>query len=239
MLFTAFLWAIAFGICPQRPSHSLYLGGQQMPIEARMGGMFGGFVIGVLYFAARGRARAWRTPTGLMAAILAGFMVLLGADGLNALLYDLGLPHLYPPNLSLRLGTGLLTGLTFASFLVPGFNSTVWQTGADVSPVQGPRDLLFGLAWLSVYFLAARSGAAWLFFPVSIIAVGGVPLLLGAMAMIVSVSILKRANQANRWRDLVPLVLVSGLLVAGALGAISLVRYGLFGAGPLDLPMRL
>ena len=44
------LWAIAFGICPQRPSQSLFLGGQQMPIEARMAGMFGGFLIGAAYF---------------------------------------------------------------------------------------------------------------------------------------------------------------------------------------------
>ena len=239
MFFSAILWALAFGICPQRPSHSLYLGGQQMPIEARMAGMFGGFVIGAIYFVAQNRGRAWRTPTGLMAAILISFMLLLGVDGLNAFFYDLGLPHLYTPHLSLRLGTGLLTGLTFAGFLVPAFNSTVWQTGVDESPLRGARDLLFGIAWLSAYFIAARSGAGWLFYPVSLIAVMGVPLLLGTVAMIVIASVLKRANQATRWRELVPMAFASLLLVGVALGAVSLVRYGLFGGGPLDLPMRM
>jgi uncharacterized membrane protein len=41
MTLVSVLWAIAFDICPQRPSHSLFLGGQQMPIEARMAGIFG------------------------------------------------------------------------------------------------------------------------------------------------------------------------------------------------------
>jgi hypothetical protein len=239
MFFSAILWAIAFGICPQRPSHTLYLGNQQMPIEARMAGMFGGFVLGALFFAAQRRGRAWRTPTGMMAGVLVGFMLLLGADGLNAFLYDLRLPHLYTPDLSLRLGTGLLTGLTFAAFLVPAFNSTLWQTGVDESPIRGPRDLLVGLAWLGAYFVASRSGAAWLFFPVSLIAVAGVPLLLGAVAMIVVAPVLKRANCAERWRDLVPLAVVSLLLVVVALAGVSVVRYGLFGPGPLDMPMPM
>ena len=52
MTFMSLLWAIAFGICPQRPSHSLFLGGQQMPIEARMAGMFAGFIIGAVLSAA-------------------------------------------------------------------------------------------------------------------------------------------------------------------------------------------
>ena len=56
------LWAIAFGICPQRPGHSLFLGGQQMPIEARMAGMFGGFVLAAAYGWAAGRGRALRLP---------------------------------------------------------------------------------------------------------------------------------------------------------------------------------
>ena len=239
MLFSAILWAIAFGICPQRPTHSLFLGGQQMPIEARMGGMFGGFVIGAVFFAAQNRGRAWRTPSGPVAVVLVGFMLLLGFDGLNAFFYDLRWPHLYTPDLSLRLGTGLLTGLTFAGFLVPAFNSTVWQTGVDESPLRGPHDLLWAIAWLGVYFVAARSGAAWLLYPVSLIAVAGVPLLLGAVAMLVTAAVLKRSNQAAHWRELVPLAFASLLLVVVALGAVSAVRYGLFGGGPLDFIPRV
>src|SRR5258708_2149076 len=175
MILTALLWAIAFGICPQRPGHSLYLGGQQMPIEARMAGMFAGFVIGAAYFAANRRLQAWRIPSGMTAVILVSFVALMGADGLNAFLFDLRLPHLYTPDLSLRLGTGLLTGLTMAAFVLPTFSSTVWQAGPDTSPIVNVRQLLIAVSCEAVYFVAASSGIGLLYYPVSLLAVRGLP----------------------------------------------------------------
>ena len=235
MTLMSILWAIAFGICPQRPSHSLFLGGQQMPIEARMAGMFGGFVIGAAYFAAMGRGRAWRMPGGWMAFVLIGFVGLLGVDGVNAFLFDLRLPHLYAPNLYLRLGTGLLTGLTFAGFVVPAFNATIWQSGPDVSPLTNARDLLVALGLEAVYFAAAISGAGILLYPVSLLAVIGVPLLLGMIGAVVVASVLGRSNRAVRWVDALPLALAGLALAVVMLGAFSAVRLAVFGPGPLDL----
>src|SRR5690349_1556977 len=75
-------YAIGFGICPQRPAHSYFLGESQLPdeaetrsalpilnivmpdtptklpVEARMFGMFAGFLITWLYTFLRGRGRA-------------------------------------------------------------------------------------------------------------------------------------------------------------------------------------
>lgn len=231
------LWAIAFGICPQRPTHSLFLGGQQMPIEARMGGMFGGFVIGAMYFAAMGRGRAWRMPGGWMAVVLVGFVALLGVDGVNAFLTDVHLPHLYPPNLYLRLGTGLLTGLTIAGFIVPAFNATIWHSGLDVSPLANARDLLVALGLEAVYFAAAVSGASILLYPVSLVAVIGVPLLLGMIGAVVVASILGRSNSAGRWVEALPVALAGLALAVVMLGAVSAVRLAIFGPGPMDLPL--
>jgi uncharacterized membrane protein len=179
MTFLDMLWAIAFGICPQRPSHSLYLGGQPMPIEARMAGMFGGFLIGVAYFIALGRGRAWRLPGPTMTTTFMGFIALMGVDGLNAFFFDLHLLYLYTPLLSLRLATGLLTGLAFAGFVVPAFNATVWQTGLDMSPLVGIRDTLGGLLLEAFYFIMALSGIKAFLYPLSVIAVLGVPMLMG------------------------------------------------------------
>ena len=237
MTLMSVLWAIAFGICPQRPSHSLFLGDQQMPIEARMAGMFGGFVIGAAYFAAMGRGRAWRMPGGWMAFVLVGFVGLLGVDGVNAFLADLRLPHLYPPNLYLRLGTGLLTGLTFAGFVVPALNSTVWQTGVEVSPLTNARDLLVGLGLEAVYFVAAISGAGILLYPVSLVAIIGVPLLLGMIGAVVVASVLGRSNRAARLAEVLPVALGGLALAVIMLGMLSVARLALFGAGPLELPL--
>ena len=237
MILTAILWAIAFGICPQRPGHSLYLGSQQMPIEARMAGMFAGFLIGLAYFAANRRLRAWRTPSGITAVILVGFVALMGADGLNAFLFDLRLPHLYSPDLSLRLATGLLTGLTMASFVWPAFSSTVWQAGVDVSPIANSRQLFIALVIEAAYFAAARSGLGLLYYPVSILAVIGVPVLITVIVMMIGAPLLRRTNEATHWRELAPLAVSSLLVAILFLGAVSVVRYGLFGPGPINMPM--
>lgn len=237
MTLLSVLWAIAFGICPQRPGHSLFLGGQQMPIEARMAGIFGGFVIGVAYFWALGRGRAMRLPGRAMTLTLIGFIALMGGDGLNAVLFDLQLPHLYVPNLLLRLGTGLLTGLAFAGFVVPAFNSSVWASGQNISPLGNVRHLLGGLLLEALYFVAATSGAGLFLYPVSLMAVLGVPILLGMIGSIAITIVSRGENRATRATDLIPLVL-GGLAVAAImLGIMSGVRYLLFGPGPLELPL--
>lgn len=236
MTVMSILWAIAFGICPQRPSHSLFLGGQQMPIEARMAGMFGGFIIGVGYFVALGRGRAWRTPGMWMSILLVGFLAVMGLDGLNALLFDLRLPHLYPPNLPLRLGTGLLTGLAGAAFLLPAFNSTVWQTGLERSPLASVRDLVIALTLEALYFAAAFSGQSALLYPVSLIAVLGVPLVIGMTGSIVWVSVSGKTNQAGRLTQVIAPAVGGLMLAALLLGLMSAVRFALFGLGSMEMP---
>jgi len=239
MTLLSVLWAIAFGICPQRPSHSLFLGGQQMPIEARMAGIFGGFVIGAAYFWALRRERAMRLPGRAMTITLIGFIALMGVDGINALLFDLRLPYLYTPNLLLRLGTGLLAGLAFAGFVVPAFNSTLWASGPDISPLSHVRHLLGGLLLEALYFIVAISGAGIFLYPVSLIAVLGIPILLGMIGSIViaTLRVSGRENRAARAADLIPLVLGGLAIAAIMLGIMSGVRYLLFGPNPLELPL--
>ncbi len=238
MTFMNLLWAIAFGICPQRPSHSLFFAGQQMPIEARMAGIFGGFVLTTLVIIGQGRGRAWNTPGRTATLVLLGFIALLGLDGLNAFAYDVGLPHLYTPFLALRLATGLLTGLAAAAFVVPAFNSTVWQTGPNAAPLDRLTHWSAALAAVGVYLIAGLSGWPPLLYPLSILAVIGVPALLGAIGTIVVTSLAGRANRATGWRGALPLMLGGLLLAVLMLAAFSAVRYGLFGAGPLEMPMR-
>jgi uncharacterized membrane protein len=237
MTIMSILWAIAFGICPQRPSHSLFLGGQQMPIEARMAGMFGGFVIAATYGWVVGRGRAMRLPGRAMMLTLIGFIALMGVDGVNAFLFDLRLPHLYAPNILLRLGTGLLTGVAFAGLVIPAFNSTVWASGPDISLLDQARDVLGALLFEAVYFGMAISGAGLFLYPVSILAVMGVPILVGIIGSIMIAVIFRRENRAASPADLIPLLL-GGLAVAVlALALMSGLRYWLFGSGPFALSL--
>jgi uncharacterized membrane protein len=232
------LWAIAFGICPQRPSHSLFFGGVQMPIEARMGGIFAGFVLTALTLGVLGRARAWQMPSRGWTVILVGLVLLMGLDGGNAFLFDLGLPHLYTPALPLRLATGLLTGLAATAFVMPAFNATVWDAGPAITPLARPTHFLAVLVPVGLYLAGGLSGWSPLLYPLSILAVTGVPILLGALGTVLYANFTGRANRAMDWRSALPLVL-GGLLLAGLLlGTVSAVRLALFGAGPLDLLPR-
>jgi uncharacterized membrane protein len=232
------LWAIAFGICPQRPSHSLFFGGTQMPIEARMGGIFAGFVLTAMTLGAMGRWRAWQTPSRGWTLVLVGLVLLMGLDGGNAFLFDLGQPHLYTPALPLRLATGLLAGLATAAFVVPAFNSTIWDTGPWITPLAHPAHFLAVLAPVGLYLAGGLSGWPALLYPLSIVAVLGVPILLGALGTVLFASFTGRANRATNWRTALP-VMLGGLLLAGLLlGVFSVIRLALFGPGPMDLLAR-
>ena len=86
-------------------------------------------------------------------------------------------------------------------------------------------------------FGVAISGASIFLYPVSLMAILGVPILLGMIGSIVIAIISRRENRATRAADLIPLVL-GGLAVAIImLGIMSGVRYLLFGPGPLELPL--
>jgi hypothetical protein len=121
---------------------------------------------------------------------------------------------------------------------VPAFNSTVWATAPAISLLAHPAHLLAVLAPVGLYLAGGVSGWPPLLYPLSILAVIGVPILLGALGTVLFASFTSRANRATDWRSALPAVL-GGLLLAGLLlGTASAVRLALFGTGPLDLLPR-
>lgn len=227
------LWAVAYGLCPQRPGHSLFFGGVQMPIEAREGGMFAGFILGAAYLLLLGRGKAINLPSRKAFVILASFITLMGLDGLNAFAYDLYLPTPYTPNLYLRLGTGLLTGLALAGLLIPSFNQTIWQQGREVASFTSWRDVGGVVVWTTLFWGAGLSGFGWLLYPISIIAIFGQVALLTTIGTMVATIVLRREGQAERLADVIPLLLLGFLIIVAGLSATSAVRYMLFGPGPI------
>jgi uncharacterized membrane protein len=228
------LWAIAYGICPQRPGHSLFFGDVQMPIEAREGGMFAGFLLGLIYLAILGHGSARKLPPGRILALLIGFVVLMGLDGLNAVAFDLYLPTPYVPNLFMRLGTGLLTGLAFAGILVPIFNQSIWQQKSKPIPsLSNWRHIAPALLLLAIFWAAGLSGWKPFLYPISIVAIfGQVALMVGLGTMTASI-LLRRGGQVSNFTELVPLILLGLIAVAAMLGVMSVVRYALFGPGSI------
>lgn len=173
------LMAFMSSICPQRPAHSYTLGGAQLPIEARMMGMFGGLVMGVFFFATVGRWRRFRYPARTLGAVVLLGLAFMGFDGVNATLYDLGLPHAYAPDLRVRLITGLLAGIAMAFYLVPTV-ATVESSSATSAQSRPPswRDYGWVLLACMPFGLLVASGWGLALLPLAFIGAGGVVLAL-------------------------------------------------------------
>ena len=80
------------GLCAQRPSHSLQIGGTTLPMDARMTGIYLGAAATVSLVVAARRLRATRAPSLPVLVLLASFVVALAVDGFNALLRRSSIP---------------------------------------------------------------------------------------------------------------------------------------------------
>jgi uncharacterized membrane protein len=227
------LWGIAYGICPQRPGHSLFFGDVQMPIEAREGGIFAGFLLGFIFLLILGRGKARNLPPPRILALLAGFIVLMGLDGLNAVAYDLYLPTPYTPNLFMRSGTGLLTGLALAGIMVPVFNQSTWQQSQPVASLSRWREIVLFLLLLAIFWAAGLSGWKPLLYPVSIVAIVGQVILMVSFGVMMASILLRREGLVSNFTELAPLILIALIAVVVMLSATSVVRYALFGPGSI------
>lgn len=218
--------ALLHGLCAQRLSHSFLLGGQALPFDARMTGIYGGFLITSCYLLALGRVRAWRNPSRLVVALLAVFVLVLAIDGTNSTLRDFGLWYAYQPDNRLRLATGLLTGISLAVLLCYLLASTLWKDGDwNRATIQSVPEL-GGLVLLQVPFaLAAASGLGILYVPVSVL------LVLAAIGVFVAVAVAmltmaRRRDQSYRSFGELQRPLAAALLVALAvIGSLAGGRY--------------
>jgi len=227
------LEALSFGIDPQRPAHSYFLGGVRLPLEARKMGIYGGFAVVLAYLLALGRGKAGRLPPVPMLVVLVGFLALMALDGTNNFFHDLGLPHLYAPDNRLRLGTGLLTGVTIAAVLWPIFNQAFWQHPIPVPSLQGFHELFGALGVCTSIYLACVFGLQWALYPLAILGAGGLLAMVGLLNAVIVLVATGREGRGEGLGDLV-LPLAAGLLLAMMeLGGLAALRYVLLGTRPL------
>jgi uncharacterized membrane protein len=206
------------GICAQRPSHSLFLGGAALPLDARMTGIYIGAATTGLWLLAAGRARNTRVPPRRVIALLAVFVGLLAADGFNALAVDLGQPHLYEPANGLRLLTGVLGGTALGVALVHLLAVTVWARGNRAAPVvSGVMTLLIPLGVALVLRALARSGLSSLYAPFAI------GILLAAVSVFAWLATIALALVTNRGWSYGSFHELAGTLGVGLAAALALI----------------
>jgi len=149
------------GLCAQTPSHTFIFGGQPLPFDARMTGIYGGFMVAFACLVAMGRHRAARLPSFPLMALLAMMVGLMAVDGFNSLLLDLGESHPYQPDNRLRLITGVGTGIALAVVFCYLFGVTLWNRPDMAQPVFTRRDLVILIPAQAPFLILVMAGWGW------------------------------------------------------------------------------
>jgi uncharacterized membrane protein len=225
------LWLMG-GICGLRPAHSYFTGDVQLPIEARMLGIYGGASLTLLLAFAARRVGASRPGSPLVLALLALFFGSMVFDGVNSTLITLGLPHLYETTNLHRISTGLLSGIAIGAVLA-------WLVGTTALPpndsapsrlIRSPWELLAPLALCGLFAALVISEAAWVYAPVALLSVGGVIAVLTLVALVALLQMRGQSGQITNMQQLsVPGSLAFLLAMAFLVGS-ALVRWSATGA---------
>lgn len=255
-------YAIGFGICPQRSGHSYFLGetllpgegairaavpflnrvapdaATKLPVEARMFGMFAGFLLTVLYSFLIGRGKAALMPNTLILFIYISFIVIMGFDGINATVKDLHtaglpIPYLYEPRLDFRFASGWLCGIAMAGIVLPVVNYCLWRDAAPRALFDRFREMLPLLGIGAVILALFTTGSGLFYYPLAVLAPVGILVTLGSLNVVLVLTLGRRERVAANWREALNPLTLALLLSLLELGVLSLVRYAAFGWGEI------
>lgn len=177
--------AILHGLCAQQPGHSFWFGDQRLPFDARMTGIYGGFLISQIYLLIRRRLRDTEIPSLGIVITLALFVVAMGIDGFNSLFSEINQPTLYEPSNLLRYSTGTLTGTTLGVALWLLASNVLWsRRDQNRQPVvRGWGELLQILTLAAIFGILAGSGWKVLYTPVTLLLIVSAVMVFFTMAL--------------------------------------------------------
>jgi uncharacterized membrane protein len=214
------------GLCAQRPSHSLLMGGSTLPLDARMTGIYIGAASTLVWLAAAGRLRRSRTPPRLVLAVLTLFVVALGADGFNSTLADLGGPHLYPPGNGPRLVTGILGGTSLGVGTGYLLAVSVWPRAQNQrAPVSRWWELAPPLGISGALGLLAWTGLPILYAPYAVGLLAAAMLVFAAMMAALIGNLWRRDWAQGSPREFAMLAVFSVFAATGVIGGLAGVRF--------------
>ena len=219
------------GVCGLRPAHSYFVGAVQLPMESRMVGIYGGFsltLIVLLLFRRLGARGLRDRPTIVFLAL---FFASIAFDGINSMLTELGLPHLYQSTNLTRLVTGLLSGITIAPFLVwlLGVMATPRASPAAQAVVQSPWELLLPIAACGSFAILVMSEQAAFYYPIALLSVGGVVVVLAIVALMVVLWVSGLEGRVTRIRQLGTPGALALLIAFAVLGVTAAIRWSITG----------
>ena len=194
-------------------------------------GIYSGFMLTFVVLWLAGRTHARRLGGLWVLAVLVIMFASMVFDGVNSTLAELRLPHLYAPTNILRLGTGLLSGIALAPFLVWLFGVvTLPRDNVPQRVVRGPWECLVPLAVAAGFAALVIRGPGWSYYPVSIISVGGVVAVIAGVALLIILIVSGYGKQVRRSNDLVAPGAVALLVAFAILAASAMLRWNTSGS---------
>lgn len=136
---------IGFSVCHQISSRTIFIDGLKMPVDARMTGMFVGFLAALILLIVL-YSKSTQLPSKGIFIIGIFACTLLALDGLTSYL------AIRETTNTIRLLTGLFTGSFLALILYPTFNDSKGYTN-NQRVLGSPRHQLFLLLTLTIAFL--------------------------------------------------------------------------------------
>ncbi|MBZ0316992.1 MAG: DUF2085 domain-containing protein [Anaerolineae bacterium] len=218
--------AVGYAICHRITIRSFEAFDRQLPLCARCTGIYLGVVSGLMLLIAGGRSRAMRLPNWRILIVLGLFVVVLGIDGFNSYFHLFpGFKGIYSPNNTLRLITGVFTGLTFINLLLPIFNSAVWAKVDNRAPLENFKELA-GMCLVACLVIAAalseRSGILLIF---GVFSTLGVVTVLTMICSVMALALMQRNQTYVEWRELWLPLLIGLTIAITMIGGIDFLRY--------------
>ncbi len=217
---------IGYAVCHQLPTHSFFLGGQQLPLCARCTGIYLGFMVGIAGMALLGKLGATLWPPRAVTTVLMLSMAMMIGDGFNSLTASLpeGFQAYQPTNL-LRLVTGIAAGTSRALLLVPLLNDSLWAKRELTESVSDFGELAGFIIIAALVGTLVYSEHPAMLVPVSILSTVGVFATLGTAGTALAATLLRQERRANSLSQALPLFVVGLGLSVACMAALGALRY--------------
>lgn len=213
--------AVMHGLCAQRPSHSIVIGGSYLPFDARMTGIYSGFLATMVILVAIGAHRSPGLPSIPASVVLLSLVGLMAWDGFNSLFVDLQLPHTHAPRNELRLITGVGTGVALGTIMVMLVAMSIWRrpdTSRRVMQTWWQPLAIFVPVLAITYLLTRGPAVVYPMFTVLLVVAGIVAF--SALATVAIALLTGRDNTFGSFGELEPFAvrgLIAGLILVGLL----------------------
>jgi uncharacterized membrane protein len=224
------MYSAVHGVCAQ--IHNVQVGGLDLPLCARNTGIYSSFLITGVYLLALGRRRAAKLPPWPITIVLALFVVIMGVDGLNSMMLDMFMPHLYTPQNWLRTLTGIGMGISIAAVMLLILNVSLRRDPDTQQPIfaswleLGGALLINGLVWVAIY-----GNLGIMYWPVAIVAWLGITGVLYCVNLLLTALFMRYEGMVTHVAQLVKPASFALLFTLFELGALSAMRFWLEAQG--------